>query len=701
MMKLVLTDRGRVADAIASALGPPRFNRKLWIECGSTFITWCGARALVDLEPEEYDSRWKSWSLEQLPMIPEQWRIKPTETRQLKAIQSLLDRATSVVHAGSCDSVGQFIIDEILAYLAYPGEVLRAQLTDLTPAAIVRSLESAVPNERFAGLTNEVRARRRVDWLVGHNLTRFATLRGRDTGVARPNDVLSAGRVRTPCLQLIVRRDLEISAARQTTNYAVGAEFEVAVEQPAARGKAKSTYLGTLRGMWIPRPPEGEEHSAADVGPSEGRLASAEDASRLAATLRCQRALLLSVHANDIAEPLPSLFTLPTLQTEAFRHFGLSAKETLDAAQNLFEIHSAISFPGCDSDVWPSARPGENACERAAAVLEAIRHTCPSLEAAIAHADPRSAEPAPTPEDGPPRLHHGIVPTVAPVDPKTLTREESLIYSLIAARFVARFVAPPIATTVVAIIAVGSHRFRCVGREVAANSPGWQELALSASSEGEETAGLLKALQPGCSFAVRDVRVSSRPAQPPPRRYNDGSLVGAMNRISDHVVDSNLRAVLAASTGGKPIRLGTPITQAEIIEDLCRRELVVRTQEGLVSTPLGRRVLDLVPPSLASADVASVWELALDRVARQELPVHQFVDGVAEQLGRVFTSEAGAGPAQLSVIPAVAGDLCPACRKGSIRRRTSKFGVFLGCSTYPQCRYATSSKAPVRRQSEA
>jgi DNA topoisomerase-3 len=694
MIRLIVTARARVAEAIAAALGPPRTNRKLWIECGSTVVVWCGPRILVDLEPEEYDSRWKKWALEQLPMLPAQWRVKPSEVRQLNAIRGLLDRATSVIHAGCPDRQGQYTVDEVFCYLAYPGKVERALLTDLNPAAILRSLERLEPNEKFLGQADAVRGQRRADCLVGWNLTRYATLLGREAKVAKPNDVFSAGRVRTPCLQMLARRDLEIDSFKPATTFALQVEFTLQRQAASPKRAPQTLDVGSFP-AYLTRAAAGPESSSTPAA----RLEDGEEAQRLRRLVTDKPGRLVALQAFDTAEPPPALFTLPSLQVEASRLFGLSAKETLDVALNLFEVHHAITFPGSECSSWPCLDPSSDGAPDAhGAIGEALRANCPVLAGVVALADfsrqpPQS--PAVVPRD---QLHHGILPTAAEVDREAMTAHEVAIYGLIGRRYLAHFFGDHKFGEVVALLELDDGlRFVARAREVV--EVGWRVVDPPAlvPDRGDETAALLKDLRPGAHVVVRDARVLRRLSQPPPR-FTDGTLIEAMNSVVAHITDPHLRAQLAAASS-EPIRLGTPATQAEIIEDLCRREFVVRTEQGLVATPLGKRVLSLLPTSVAAPDAAAVWELALQRVAHRELPLHQFLDNVAEQLVDLLSPRAKPAPGQLTLIPPAPGVPCPACQQGTLRERVSQFGSFLGCSRYPSCRHTVQLAAVATKPS--
>ena len=301
-MRLFIAEKPSLARAIADVLPKPHRRGQGFIACGNDqVVTWCVGHLLEQAQPENYDPRYARWSLADLPIVPEKWLLKPRPevAKQLRVIEELLQQATQVVHAGDPDREGQLLVDEVLDYLKLSGDkkatVQRCLINDLNPQAVERAIEKLRENRDFIPLCVSALARARADWLYGINMTRAYTLFGRNAGY---NGVLSVGRVQTPVLGLVVRRDEEIA------NFVAKDFFEV-------RAHILAENEQHFTALWVP------SDACESWQDEEGRLLNRSLADHVCKRIAGQPALVTSYQDKRESEIAPLPFSLSSLQIEA------------------------------------------------------------------------------------------------------------------------------------------------------------------------------------------------------------------------------------------------------------------------------------------------------------------------------------------------------------------------------------------------
>src|SRR4051812_2588838 len=345
-MRLFIAEKPSLARAIADVLPGPQQKRAGFIECGrGDIVTWCAGHILELAEPEAYRPEYKTWSIEHLPISPEHWKLSVSAPDLFKNIKALLPKAREVVHAGDPDREGQLLVDEVLDHLSYRGPVSRILVSDLNPAAVRKALEHLQPNSKFRGLYDSARARQRADWLYGLNLTRLYTVLGRAGG---HDGVLSVGRVQTPLLGLIVRRDLEIEGFTSKAYLVLTADI-------ASSG-------GPFAATWV------AGDGAAAALDEEKRLVSRAHADGVVAKCAGQRGRVTRCSREKKTEAPPLPYSLAELQIDAGKRLGLSPKATLDACQALYETYRLTTYPRSDCSYLP-----EGHFAQARVVLEAVK----------------------------------------------------------------------------------------------------------------------------------------------------------------------------------------------------------------------------------------------------------------------------------------------------------------------------------------
>lgn len=336
-MRLFIAEKPSLGRAIADVLPKPHKKGDGFIETAQgDVVTWCIGHLLEQAEPDAYDAAYKQWRMESLPIVPVQWQLvaKPKTKTQLTVIKRLLKQADCVVNAGDPDREGQLLVDEVIDFLGYPKTkpVQRCLISDLNPPAVRRALDKLRDNKEFVPLAVSALARSRADWLYGINMTRAYTLLGRKGGCS---ELLSVGRVQTPLLGLVVRRDLEIEAFVPKPFFEVLAHLQTEGNE---RFSAK----------WLP------SEACLPWQDEEGRVLNRALAAKVVERIQGQPALVEEVEeqARKQAAPLP--YNLSSLQIDAAKRFGMDAKRVLDVCQGLYERHKLITYPRSDSRHLPS-----------------------------------------------------------------------------------------------------------------------------------------------------------------------------------------------------------------------------------------------------------------------------------------------------------------------------------------------------------
>ncbi|WP_418163057.1 DNA topoisomerase III [Pantoea vagans] len=599
-MRLFIAEKPSLGRAIADVLPKPHRRGDGFIACGNDqIVTWCVGHLLEQAQPDSYDSRYARWSLNDLPIIPEKWQLKPRPSvaKQLKVVEGLLAQASEVVHAGDPDREGQLLVDEVLDYLNLPAEkrskVQRCLISDLNPQAVDRAVNRLRENREFIPLCVSALARARADWLYGINMTRAWTLLGRNAGY---DGVLSVGRVQTPVLGLVVRRDEEIE------NFVPKDYFEVKAHILTPDG---ARFVAS----WIP------SEACEPWQDEEGRLLKRALADHVVARITGQPAIVTAYsdkRENDVA-PLP--FSLSSLQIEAAKRYGLSAQTVLDTCQRLYETHKLITYPRSDSRYLPE----EHFAGRHA-VLKAIQAHQPQLTPpADFNADRRNR----CWDDKKVDAHHAIIPTARSSAVK-LSENEQHIYELVARQYLMQFCPDAVFRKCVIDLDIAGGKFMAKARFLA--EAGWRAL-LGSKERDEENDGMpLPVVAKGDELLCERGEVLAKQTQPP-RPFTDATILSAMTGIARFVQDKELKKVLRATDG-----LGTEATRAGIIELLFRRGFLVKKGRYINSTDAGRALIHSLPDLAARPDMTAQWESTLTRISEKACRYDEFMQPLVQTL---------------------------------------------------------------------
>ncbi|MBS9402184.1 DNA topoisomerase III [Halomonas sp. TRM85114] len=627
-MRLIIAEKPSLARAIAEALPGHLRREEGALVAGDTTVTWCLGHLLEQAPPDAYDPAFKQWRLDHLPILPDRWKHtpRPKARGQLAVIRRLLKGAQEVVHAGDPDREGQLLVQEVIEHLGWKGPVSRLLVNDLNRPAVQRSLARLEDNARYQPLYRAAESRARADWLYGINLTRAWTLTGRQAG---HDGVLSVGRVQTPVLGLVVRRDNEIRDFKPRPFFVLWVDLAV-------------TH-GMLRAWWVP----GEPHPLDD----QGRLLSREPAAALAERLPGAEGRLNALDSRERRQAAPLPYSLSALQVDAARRFGLSAKMTLDVCQRLYERHKLITYPRSDCRYLPE--------EHLAGARDTLKDACQAddtLRGWFEGADFSRRSKAWN--DKRVGAHHALAPTGKPADLTRLEKAEADIFRMITRNVVAQFYPPLVTREVKAEFTILDNLFRARGQEIL--TPGWKPLFTT-----RDEAPPLPPLTEGEACRVTDVGVEDRETRPP-EPFTDASLIKAMMNIARYVEDAAVRRTLREHDG-----LGTEATRAGIIETLVERGYLVRQGKALRATRIGSALIASLPEAVGRPERTALWEQRLGAIAEAGDDPAPFLAALIEDLHGLLGA-ADAGRLSLALRDARGEASPPSTRARSSNTRSSR-----------------------------
>lgn len=676
---------------IARVVGA-RTRAKGYLQGPDVRVSWCIGHLAALCEPHEYDPAWKRWSLDLLPIIPVSFKVRRTSNGagQFQVLRQLMNdpAVTSIVNACDAGREGELIFRRVYELAGCKKPVTRLWISSLTDEAIRHGMAHLRPSATFDDLADAARSRAEADWLVGMNATRAMTALGRRGG--NRDILMSVGRVQTPTLAMIARRERDIEQFEKQPYWQVHATFSWLDAHAAPNAARPIPYTG----LW---------HQD-----KQDRLDDEARANAIAQAVAGRSGLVVRVQQKTVRERPPLLFDLTTLQKLANRRFGMSAKRTLTAAQTLYEKHKAITYPRTDSRYLTS-----DMVEHLPPVLESLQREPygPFAAQALARGVPRGKRMINDAEVGD---HHAIIPTTRIPGEQRLGRDETRVYDLIARRFLAGFLPDAVFDKTRIETEVAGHRFVSDGRvcrergyqavepparakrdkrdkPAASSAPDGQHEQRRPSRASQHTEDKpLPPVREGDRVDTDAVEVRQCETKPP-KRYTEATLLSAMEHAGKDVEEKALRRAL------KDAGLGTPATRAAIIETLLKREYIERQGRSLHPTARGRALIDAIPvPVLLSAEMTGAWEQRLSQMARGQLGRIPFMDDICTFTRDIVASIAGATPPLLETIPKTVLGNCPVCRTPVTEGRRA-----FHCETGKPCSFVIFKRIAGRQTSAA
>ena len=655
-MILCIAEKPSVGRDIARVLGA-NTQRDGFMEGNGYCVSWTFGHLCALLDPHEYNEQWKGWNMSSLPMVPVRFGIKVSDDKgilkQFNTIKDLISKAEMVINCGDAGQEGELIQRWVYQKAGCKVPVKRLWISSLTEDAIREGFANLKDQSHYQHLYEAGMMRAIGDWLLGMNATRAYTLRYAK-GVGKDRQVLSIGRVQTPTLALIVKRQHEIE------NFV-----------PRTYWELKTIYRDTTFSAQLP------------VEEDEYAITSLEQGQKLVDSIKDLPLEITSVEKKKGMEYAPRLFDLTSLQVECNKRYGLSADDTLKIIQSLYEKH-VTTYPRVDTtflsdDIYP----------KVPATLQGIQEFFPQVAPLLPLKADGGKGPGSLPkskkvfDNSKVTDHHAIIPTGQ--KPNNLTDLERKVYDMVALRFIAAFYPPCQVANTTVLAQAGEVPFKVTGREII--EQGWREVfaaPIANSSQGERPIGGTPSeneseTEPSEQKALPSFKKGeSGPHEPqlqektttPPKYYTEATLLRAMETAGKTVDNEELRDAM------KENGIGRPSTRAAIIEKLFQRKYIVREKKNIKATEVGINLIHtIISPLLKSAELTGLWEKKLREIERGDFQAQQFLDELKQMTAEVVRE----------VKSDKSGMRCPICGKGMIIRGRTRYG----CSRWREgCTYA-------------
>ncbi|MDC1464691.1 DNA topoisomerase 3 [Polaribacter sp.] len=642
-MKVCIAEKPSVAREIAAILGA-NTKRDGYYEGNGYAVTYTFGHLCTLLEPKDYKPHWKSWDLNNLPMLPERFDTKVTGDagirKQFNIVKSLFDKASVVINCGDAGTEGELIQRWVINQCNYKGEVQRLWISSLTEEAIKEGFKNLKPSEQYDNLYYAGFSRAIGDWLLGLNATRLYTVK-----YGGYKQVLSVGRVQTPTLAMIVNRYVEI------TNF-----------KPQPYWELQTTYRNTLFNY------------------EDGRFLKQEDGQILANKVKESDFEIVSVVKKKGKEYAPKLFDLTGLQVYCNNKFGFSADETLKMVQKLYEM-KVVTYPRVDTTFLPN-----DVYPKIAGILSKLTKYSELTQPLLGQKIKKSKRIF---DDQKVTDHHAIIPTGIQGN---LQYNQQQVYDIITRRFIGAFYPDSDVSNTAVIGKAADVPFKTTGKEIL--TKGWrvafeteerkikkelnEQVSLPSFVKGEKGAH-------APSFLEKETK--------PPRNFTEASLLRAMETAGRQVDDDEMRELM------KENGIGRPSTRASIIETLFRRKYIERKKKLVLPTQTGIDLINIIDNELLkSAELTGRWEKRLKEIERGEFNAGNFINNMKKMVDELvyevrsnktskrISSNADVAVKEAKLAPAkkatskkeVVGKTCPKCKRGIILKGSSAFG----CSEY-------------------
>ena len=639
MKKLVIAEKPSVGREIARNLGC--FDRSQgYIEGQDWIVTWALGHLVELAPPQHYSAAWKRWSIRDLPMLPEtlEESVIDESKEQFDIISSLLSRSDveSVVIATDAGREGELVARWILKLNDYKGKMERLWISSQTEKAIKEGFSSLHPSSEYDNLYAAAECRADADWCVGMNVTRALT--------CHHDAKLSAGRVQTPTLALMTKREDEIEAFLGSYYYSARGDF----------GLCAASYYPEENSIRFTDDKKAEE------------LKEKKDRS----------GKVKRIESLEKRDSVPLLYDLTELQRDANTALGFSAKETLDTLQRLYEVHKIVTYPRTDSryitpDIVPTLKDRVKALQGTAFSRVVDEY----LEHGFVTDNPRFVDESKVSD------HHAIIPTEEKVRLDKLSYDEKRLWELIALRFLETIGEDYVYSTTTADIDVDGDIFRTrltlplkKGYRSVAESSGLKS-TVAVVDEGDDSFALRR-LKEGDEVTLLSVRVR-KSSTTPPERYTDATLLSAMEHAGRFVEDQELKSNLTSG-------LGTPATRADIIEKLVQNRYVERQGKYFVPTPKGREVVRLAPDVLKSPELTGKWEGRLEAISKGKEDPDVFIRDIKKMASSLVEEVKNSSLVFSPVFKD--GKKCPYCQGEMMKAEDSDGSIHYICQRL-SCQY--------------
>lgn len=704
-MRVFVAEKPSVARSIASAIGVKQ-QKDGYIECkDGSIVTNCFGHLLERAEPDYYlpdsvpvnpKTKRKIWRREDLPIVPQHFKkfVSKGKGKQLKIIKSLVTQATEVVNAGDPDREGQLLVDEVLEYVGYKGKVTRYWQSAMDSVSVKRALNGIVDNRKYYSWGIAAEARGIADWLVGMNYSRQLTIKN--------HSLISVGRVQTPVLRIVVDRDQAIANFKPKDFFNLECNFK----------NANYSYKGKLQ---IPE----------DLLDPEGQLTDRNKLNAICTEIQGKTGTVTKAN-KELKKTQPKLlYTLADLQVDCSRLYGMSAKKTLDIAQELYETHKMTTYPRSSCEYLPKAQ-----IKDVSVILNYLKDGLSEYTKYVAMATNIEGNRVFNDEKVNEAAHTGLAPTPSPVTQakiSALSDDCKKVYFLIVKRYICCFMPPYMYNELTVETRVNSYLFKTTLKS--AVQAGFKVFDSQNDKEDETIKELPKITLNDVVKLTEQNVVSGKTT--PPKYFTEGTLIQAMRNIAKYIDNAAEKKLLKETDG-----LGTEATRAEIIERLKAHNFIEVSKTGktkgkIISTEEGRNALKVIPQKLQSAVLTAHEEEKLRMIQESKLSLSEFVVTKEKELRQTMseidkdTTTINNGNDDGYKCPKCGAKLyrneskyskgtyywhcsnhdcgiflddlqgkpverktCPKCKTGALRRFESKFkkGVYTWCCSNKECK---------------
>jgi len=653
-MKVCIAEKPSVAKEIANVLGA-NTRRDGYFEGNGYAVTYTFGHLCTLFEPNDYKPHWKSWDLNNLPMLPEKFKTKVVINagiqKQFNIVKSLFDKATLVINCGDAGQEGELIQRWVLHQANYQGEVKRLWISSLTTEAIKEGFQNLKPAEDYDNLYYAGFSRAIGDWLLGMNATRLYTVKH-----GGYKQMLSVGRVQTPTLAMLVTRFLEIEKFK-----------------PLPYWELQTTYRNTLFSY------------------KEGRFLKMEDGKLLADKVQESDFEITSITKKKGKEYAPKLFDLTGLQVYCNTKFSFSADETLKIVQKLYE-QKVVTYPRVDTSFLPN-----DVYPKIEGILRQLTNYQQLTQTLLSKKIKKSTKVF---NDKKVTDHHAIIPTGIQIN---LQYNQQLVYNIIVKRFIAVFYDDCSVANTTVIGNAANVSFKTTGKEIL--EKGWRVVFETPETKGRKETGLLPSFIKGekgphePSFLEKQTKA--------PNQYTEATLLRAMETAGKQVDDDEMRELM------KENGIGRPSTRANIIETLFKRKYVVRNKKQLIPTSTGIQLIATIKNELLkSAELTGRWEKRLKEIERGDFNAGTFIKNMKKMVDDlVYEVRSETVKANIShttatkitpkkstkIVKGITSRPCPKCKQGTILKGKTGYG----CSTFKTgCNFVLPFKFKGKKISE-
>lgn len=649
MTRLYICEKPSLANALAENLGvKEKKNGYYVIEDG--YVAALRGHIMKLYDAADYDEKYKTWSLQTLPIIPTKFKKIVKTTSNYKSIHqtisSLLKKSDEVVNVGDPDREGQLLVDEVLDSLSCKLPTKRLFINAMDDTTIKRALVSIEDNnsEKNRNIYQAALGREQTDWLIGINATRKFSIDS--------HKKIPVGRVKTAVLALVARRNDEIDNFISKTHYQVKAAFRTEKSVP---------FVTT----WKPKD---------DLLDKDNHLLDITEARKCEQKVSRQRGRVTKLETKPHKENPPLPFSLSTLQRAAGPELNFSPSKTLELAQVLYE-KKLTTYPRSDCNYLPDSQYSD-----AVTIIDNLKLTGDDSLKKMAYAANSSLKSSAY-NTSKVEAHHAIIPTMEKIDLNELKDDEKALYLMIATRFLLQFY--PVHTydeTIIGIICEDEY-FEAKGRIV--TNQGWKDAIKQFKEEANDNKKDNSVSIPNVklddSLIVSSINISTLETEPP-KRFTQDTLIGAMTSAHNYVQDKKLKEIVKNIKG-----IGTEATRSNILEALIKNGQLIEKSTGkkkkeLYISDSDKELLSFLPDSIKYPDMTALMELDLDKIAKGEMSLNDFMQKQIEYVNELIKVESNFS--QATTTPNANNPICPYCKTGKLFQRNGSNGKFWGCSNW-------------------